>query len=235
MVMAKLEISAVELNLSESMKEAQPSPPPAAPTEPEPARPEPEMVPETEPEPVLQPPGSRVKPEFKPQPIPEPEAVVIPDVKPDPPEMTPPEQEPPQAEPPRPKMPPPPGVQPAVEKPVKSPPAVVAPAPEQPESTTPESGAAAAMIDQPPKPQRAIKPRYPSGARRRGEEGTVTLKVKISATGRTREVSVLNPSGFAELDDAAKRAVREARFTPGKYNGKTVESEAQLTIIFKLR
>lgn len=232
MTMADLDISAVELNLSDALEESLPSPPPTP--EPEPPKPEPEKVPETKPEPELQTPeATPPEPEFKPITIPAPESVVLPEPKPEPPEMTPQQPEPLRIEEPKPEPPPIPEP-PKPTKPVKQP-TVKQPEPETPPSQSPESGAATAMIDQPPKPRRSIKPRYPSGARRRGEEGSVTLDVEITVSGRSRSVSVAESSGFAELDEAARQAVRKARFTPGKNKGESVESQARLTIIFKLK
>lgn len=225
---AELEISAVELNLSDATEESQPSPPP----QPEAPRPEPERVPETNPEPVMPPPEPRAPaPRLQPAPIPEPESVVIPETVEEPPAMLPQEPEPPRAQPPRPEPPPPE----PVTRPAETLPPPQRPTEEVPESTTPESGAAAARIDSPPKPRRDIKPRYPSGARRRGEEGSVTLDVVISDDGRTRSATVIHSSGFAELDEAARRAVLEAHFTPGRQGQRSVESQARLTVIFKLR
>jgi periplasmic protein TonB len=225
---AELEISSVELNLSDATEESQPSPPP----QPEAPQPQPEAVPETEHEPATPPPEpTRPEPRLQTAPIPEPDSVVIPETAEEPPAMLPQEPEPPRAEPPRPEPPPPDPVAPAAEPA----PAPRQPTEETPESTTPESGAAAARIDTPPKPRRDIKPRYPSGARRRGEEGSVTLNVLIGADGRTRSATVTDSSGFAELDEAARRAVLEARFTPGRHGGRSVESQARLTVIFKLR
>lgn len=230
--MAKLEIAAVELNLSESVEESAPSPPPTPPP-----KPEPEKVPEEIKDPEMTPPEiTPPAPEFKPVTIPTPDSVVLPESKPEPPEMTPPEPEPLRIEAPRLEPPPlPPLPYPPEENHQKERAAVKPPEPETPPSDTPESGAASAMIDQPPKPRRTIKPRYPSGARRRGEEGSVTLDVSISTSGRTRSVRIAESSGFAELDEAAKQAVKKARFTPGKNKGKSVKSQARLTIIFKLK
>ncbi len=245
--MAELEIGAVELNLSESLEEALPSPPPTPPPEPEPLKPEPEKVPDQKPEAELQPPViTPPEPEFKTISIPTPESVVLPEPESEPAAMTPPEPEPPRIEAPRPEppsLPEPqkptkPAEQPAAKqttKPTEQTAVKQPPSPETPPSQTPESGAAAAMIDQPPTPRRSIKPRYPTGARRRGEEGSVTLDVAINASGRVRSVNITASSGFAELDEAAKQAVRTARFTPGQNKGKNMESQARLTIIFKLK
>ena len=224
--MARLEISAVELNLTDATEDSQPSPPP--PPTPEQKKPEPEPVP-PEPTPIPKPPEP--KPEPKPEPIPiiekEPEPVVLPKKEPEPK----PEPQKPKVET-QPKKPPPKIVEKVAE--VKDPPPKTNLKP-MPESDTPESGAAAAQINMPPKPRRKIKPRYPSGARRRGEEGSVTLNVRINASGRAVDVEITQSSGFPELDQAAKHAVQKARFAPGTIDDRAVESQAGLTIIFKLR
>ncbi|MFO7937303.1 MAG: energy transducer TonB [Kiritimatiellia bacterium] len=236
--MAELEISAVELNISDSAKETQPSPPPTPPQEPEPARPEPEPVPDKTPDPKQPPPEiTHREPEFKPIIIPEPEATPLLETRQEKQDMKPRIPEPLRIESPRPDPAPLEAVR--VEKteadqPDKS--TYSKPLQQKtPPSATPESGAAAARIDSPPKPRRNIKPCYPSGARRRGEEGKVILDVLITPSGQTRSVKIVSSSGHKTLDNAAKKAVRKARFTPGKHKGKKVESQARLTIIFKLK
>jgi len=242
--MAELEISSVELNLTDAIQDSQPSPPPMP--EPDQVNPEP-AIPQPAPEPLPEP-----KPEPKAEPVPEPviepepivameqQPVVLPEKDPEPP-PTPKEIKPePRPEPPQPpvekKTEPPPLKK--VEKtviPEPKSPTHPRPRPEMPESTTPESGAAAGRIDVPPKPRRTIKPRYPAGARRRGESGAVTLNVRINAAGKAVDVTVKKSSGFPELDQAARQSVQKAQFNPGTIDGKPVASEAGLTIIFKLR
>jgi len=112
---------------------------------------------------------------------------------------------------------------PAVEAPPPAPAVAPAPAPRQ------------ARIDAPPSPRRTIKPAYPEGARRRGEEGNVTLELSVNAAGGVDEVAVLVSSGFAELDAAAVKAARAARFTPAKSGGRAVSSRAHLTLEFRLK
>jgi len=80
-----------------------------------------------------------------------------------------------------------------------------------------------------------IRPVYPVGARRRGEEGRVVLEVTVLATGRTGDPAILMPSGFAELDRAALNAIRRARFAPATRRGVPVSSRIRLTFIFNLR
>ena len=92
-----------------------------------------------------------------------------------------------------------------------------------------------AKIDAPPKPHKAIKPDYPKGARQRGEQGDVVLEIRVNAAGIVDRVDVVSPSGFSELDEAAVRAARAARFTPAKSGGSAVASTARLTLTFKLK
>ena len=92
-----------------------------------------------------------------------------------------------------------------------------------------------AKIDAPPKPHKAIKPDYPKGARQRGEQGDVVLEIRVNAAGIVDRVDVVSPSGFPELDEAAVRAARAARFTPAKSGGSAVASTARLTLTFKLK
>lgn len=49
---------------------------------------------------------------------------------------------------------------------------------------------------------------YPSSARERGEQGAVGVSFTIGPGGRVAAASVVRPSGFTELDDAARQIVR---------------------------
>jgi len=49
--------------------------------------------------------------------------------------------------------------------------------------------------------------RYPEGARRMGLEGKVVLSFIVLENGSTREVRVINGSGFKVLDENAKEVV----------------------------
>ena len=92
-----------------------------------------------------------------------------------------------------------------------------------------------AKIDAPPKPRKTIRPDYPKGARQRGEQGDVVLEIRVNAAGIVDRVDIVSPSGFSELDEAAVRAARAARFTPAKSGGSSVASTARLTLTFKLK
>lgn len=92
-----------------------------------------------------------------------------------------------------------------------------------------------AHVDAPPRPKRAIKPDYPKGSRQRGEQGDVVIEMTVNSQGEVDKASVVTSSGFAELDEAALRAVRSAKFTPAKSGRESVASTARLTLTFKLR
>ena len=92
-----------------------------------------------------------------------------------------------------------------------------------------------ARIDAPPRPKRTIRPNYPDGARQRGEQGEVVLEILVGVDGSVEAVKVVTTSGFGELDAAAVRAVRAARFTPAKSGGENVASSARLALKFRLR
>ena len=92
-----------------------------------------------------------------------------------------------------------------------------------------------AKIDAPPKPHKTIKPDYPKGARQRGEQGEVMLEIRVNAAGIVDRVDIVSSCGFPELDEAAVRAARTARFTPAKSGGSPVASTARLRLDFRLK
>ena len=103
--------------------------------------------------------------------------------------------------------------------------------PPAPDSAAPRQ----AKLMAPPRPRTSIRPDYPKGARQRGEHGEVVLEISVSADGAVSGVTVVSSSGFSELDDAAVRATRRARFTPAKADGRPVSSTARLTLSFQLK
>ena len=102
-----------------------------------------------------------------------------------------------------------------------------------PQPSTPQPRQA--RVDAPPRPMRAIKPEYPKGARQRGEQGDVVIELTVNSKGGVDKASVVTSSGYSELDEAALRAVRSAKFTPAKSGRESVASTARLTLTFKLR
>lgn len=207
----ELDVTSVELSLAESEADSPeprpPSPEPPALELPQPAEPAlPEVLPE--------------KPDFTEALTPPP----LPVLQPQPSPVAVPQSAPPPDEPPRPA--------------VGAAPPATAPAPSAPQATLqPVSGGGGSVgrVDAHPSLERAIKPNYPIGARRRGEEGTVILDVTVAADGSASKVVKVSSSGFEDLDRAAERAAERARFKPGTRDGKPVESAARLTLIFRLR
>ena len=207
--LAQLDLSSVELSFADFEDDTAAASPSfaSAPTEPVPETrpPEPPRPPEVEPPPKELPP--------------DPEAMKIPEPEPEPPPMEtpspPPERESPKKD---------------WEKPKEQPrPAAAASVPAA--AAAPRQG----RVDAPPRPRRNIKPDYPKGARQRGEQGDVTLEIVVSESGCVDDVRVASSSGYSELDEAAVKAVKSARFTPAKRGRQAVSSTARITLTFKLK
>ena len=77
-------------------------------------------------------------------------------------------------------------------------------------------------------------PRYPTVARRRGIEGTVTLEVRVNGAGLPEQVVLARSSGSALLDEAALEAVRRWRFRPARRAGEPVHGVVTVPITFRL-
>ena len=78
-------------------------------------------------------------------------------------------------------------------------------------------------------------PVYPAVARRREEQGTVTVRVLIGADGSVERAEIADSSGFDSLDDAALDTVRSRwRFVPARHGGVAVESWVLVPIRFAL-
>lgn len=113
------------------------------------------------------------------------------------------------------------------ERPVAVPAAASAPAP--------EAAPRQAKVEAPPRPRRNIRPEYPKGSRQRGEQGDVLLEIRVDERGAVADVRIVTSSGFSELDAAAVKAARAARFTPARSGGAPVASSARITLAFKLK
>lgn len=64
---------------------------------------------------------------------------------------------------------------------------------------------------------------YPPEAKRRGQEGTVLIKITLLPSGRAGTVTVLKSSGFYLLDQAAVETYLRARYYPVIDNGRRVK------------
>ena len=74
--------------------------------------------------------------------------------------------------------------------------------------------------------------RYPPNSIRRGEEGTVTVRVVVGPAGKAIFVEIVESSGYPALDREAVRGVEGARFTAS--NGSAIESEMVYSFRFEL-
>lgn len=86
----------------------------------------------------------------------------------------------------------------------------------------------------PPKARNQIRPFYPVGARRRGEEGCATYDITVSEKGSVSSVTLVTSSGYSELDYAGRKALMNAHFSPAVQDGEPVQFDLQLSIEFKL-
>lgn len=132
-------------------------------------------------------------------------------------------------------------MQPPPTVPTVAAPVVVAPPPPPPALPAPPHPAPA-----PPPPEPVVAPRfdaaylnnpapsYPRAARRMGAQGTVLLRVHVTAAGTAQEVRLQKYSGSSALDDAAIAAVRQWRFVPAKRGDEAVAAWVQVPMVFKL-
>ena len=146
--------------------------------------------------------------------------------------------------------PPPPQPAPTVPQPVVYP--SISGAVEAPVvSSSPSQGVAASAA--PPSPELAVSPprqtspsvdasfkgnrlpKYPAMSFKLGEQGTVTLRIQISAQGRAQAVELVTSSGHQRLDNAAIATVREWQFVPATRDGLPVTAWYEWRWTFKLQ
>lgn len=77
-------------------------------------------------------------------------------------------------------------------------------------------------------------PPYPPLARRRGIEGTVVLRVEVSAEGRALAVDIARSSGSSMLDEAARDTIARWRFRPARRGGEAVAAATTVPVRFSL-
>ena len=82
----------------------------------------------------------------------------------------------------------------------------------------------------------APAPEYPGAARRRNEEGTVHVRVRVLASGQAGEVRVQRSSGIPDLDAAAVAAVTRSTFRAARNAaGEPVDSWVMVPYRFVLQ
>jgi TonB family protein len=77
-----------------------------------------------------------------------------------------------------------------------------------------------------------VEPTFPTLARQTGREGRVELQARIGTDGTVRSLQVLegNPMFYQSVLDA----VRQWRYKPTFLNGRAVEVDTHITVIYKL-
>jgi periplasmic protein TonB len=77
---------------------------------------------------------------------------------------------------------------------------------------------------------------YPPASIRNEEEGLVKVNVCVGANGRVKEVSLVETSGIARLDEAGLKMARQYRFKPPTVDGQPVDAACTpMPIRFKLQ
>ena len=83
---------------------------------------------------------------------------------------------------------------------------------------------------------RAPAPAYPRNAQRLGLTGTVMLQVLVGIDGRPLEVSVVQSSGYRELDEAAREQVlKRWSFRPATRDGVAIQAMGLVPVQFSLQ
>lgn len=82
---------------------------------------------------------------------------------------------------------------------------------------------------------RRVEPIYPRSARLAGQEGSVRLRLNLSAQGQLAAIEIRESSGSPALDAAALAAAQASAFAPAESEGRPVDSETEATYRFKLR
>lgn len=77
-------------------------------------------------------------------------------------------------------------------------------------------------------------PVYPVEASIRGERGAVTLLIHVSPEGLASDVDIAQSSGYTALDRSARDAVLKWHFLPAVKDGKPIEFEMPLRVVFRL-
>jgi TonB family protein len=91
-------------------------------------------------------------------------------------------------------------------------------------------------VDELPKLVKQVPPKYPAGARKRGEQGTVFVQAFVDTSGVPARVKVPKGKGVTpELDKAAIEAVSQWRFNPAIAKGRPVAVYIVVPVKFSLK
>jgi TonB family protein len=80
-----------------------------------------------------------------------------------------------------------------------------------------------------------LEVKYPSLARRRGQEGVVVVRIHVGTQGEARDVELLQSSSYAQLDEAVMNAVKKHTFEPATRADIPVEGSLDFRVRFELK
>lgn len=87
----------------------------------------------------------------------------------------------------------------------------------------------------PPQYKEIARPSYPEPARRREQEGTVILLLRVGVDGHVEEAQLHQSSGHRLLDEAALEAARAWTFVPARQGPRPVEAWVHVPVRFELK
>lgn len=105
-------------------------------------------------------------------------------------------------------------------------------------STASTASAASSGAEDNPLPQPVatnVAPPYPEEARAAGQQGTVTLRLRIGVDGRVESLKLLTSSGTPSLDESALATVKQWRFEPAHRLGRPVAMDVKTSVKFEIK
>jgi protein TonB len=99
-----------------------------------------------------------------------------------------------------------------------------------------DAGGAVTAEEVPASPEEACNqpPEYPLESRRRGEQGTVVIRLRIDADGKVVAADVASSSGHTRLDRAALSALTRWIYRPAERGGIRVAGQVDQQVVFRL-
>jgi protein TonB len=87
-------------------------------------------------------------------------------------------------------------------------------------------------VDVHPRALREIRPDYPAAADRQQLSGKVMLQLKLEADGRVSDIEVVSANPPGMFEDSARKAFRDARFSPAQKNGQPVRALVLIEVVY---
>jgi protein TonB len=86
----------------------------------------------------------------------------------------------------------------------------------------------------PPSVSIKVLPAYPLAALEKGIEGTALLSVYVGLNGQPDKIETKNSSGMADLDESARAALSQWKFTPATQGGSALASWLEIPVKFEI-